>query len=99
MYIALTGCAASIYQMMRGIIVVITASLSVLVLKRKQYCHHWTSLLLIVIGVFIVGVVGILESNKGDEKSSTFLSIILLLMSQVFISLQLISEEMIIEGY
>lgn len=35
MFIALTQCAASVYQMMRGAIVVITALFSVLFLKRK----------------------------------------------------------------
>lgn len=35
MFIALTQCAASVYQMMRGIIVVITAILAVVFLGRK----------------------------------------------------------------
>ena len=35
MYIALTECAASVYQMMRGFIVVFTAALTVCFLKRK----------------------------------------------------------------
>lgn len=35
MFVALTQCAASVYQMMRGIIVVITAGMSVLFLGGK----------------------------------------------------------------
>ena len=39
MFIALTQCAPSVYQMCRGVIVVITAFFSVVFLKRKQYAH------------------------------------------------------------
>ena len=51
MFIALTMVPPSVYQMMRGIIVVITALLSIIFLNRKLYRHHWTSL------AFIVGCV------------------------------------------
>ena len=59
MFVALTMCAASIYQMMRGIIVVVTAGMAMAFLGRKQYFHHFFSLFLIVAAVAIVGVVGI----------------------------------------
>lgn len=52
MFISLTMVPAAVYQMMRGIIVVITAFLSVVFLKKKLYRHHWTSLIFIVLGVF-----------------------------------------------
>jgi drug/metabolite transporter (DMT)-like permease len=100
MYVALTNCAASVYQMMRGIIVVMTAFLSVTFLKRKQYAHHWLSLFSIVAGVAIVGVCGISAGTNDDGESVTSVSgIILLLGSQIFISLQLVTEEKILEGY
>lgn len=51
MFIALTMVPPSVYQMMRGIIVVITALLSIIFLNRTLYRHHWTSLAFIVIGV------------------------------------------------
>jgi drug/metabolite transporter (DMT)-like permease len=60
MFFALTGCAASVYQMMRGIIAVITGLMSVIFLKRKLYRHHWTGLILITLGCAIVGVVALL---------------------------------------
>lgn len=40
---------------MRGIIVVITAIMAVVFLKKKLYIHHWLSLLSIVLGVSLVG--------------------------------------------
>jgi len=45
--------------MMRGIIVVITAFLSMIFLGRKQYRHHWTAIFLIILGVAEVGWVAI----------------------------------------
>jgi drug/metabolite transporter (DMT)-like permease len=42
--------------MMRGIIVIITAVMAVVFLKRKLYRHHWTSLAILIFGVIIVGL-------------------------------------------
>lgn len=70
MFIALTQCAASIYQMMRGIIVVITAGMAMIFLGRKQYIHHWLSLITIVLGVFIVGLVGVTMSTKSEDDGA-----------------------------
>lgn len=99
MYVALTMCASSVYQMMRGIIVVITSTMSVLFLGRKQYAHHWLSLFMIVLGVAIVGFVSVLRSDDSsdDDKDTTSLSgVILLLVSQCFIGVQYITEEKIL---
>jgi uncharacterized membrane protein len=93
MFVALTMCAASIYQMMRGIIVVITAGMAMVFLGKKQYLHHYVSLFAIVSAVSMVGLVGIAISNKladenpdSDEQTSVTkpLGIILLLISQCF---------------
>lgn len=84
MFVALTQCAASVYQMMRGIIVLITAILSILFLEKKQYCHHWSSLISIVAGVAIVGVVGIQMSKDDVDSDSTptsILGVVLLLVA------------------
>ena len=78
-------CAASVFQMMRGVIVVITAVMALVFLRKKQYAHHWISLFTIVLGVFIVGVVNIMASNKEDSSSTTTITgICLLLLSQCF---------------
>ena len=71
MFVALTQCAASVYQMMRGIIVVITAAMSILFLGAKQYTHHWIALFMIVAGVAIVGVVSVALGKKDDAADST----------------------------
>jgi len=55
--------------MMRGIIVVITAGMAMAFLGRKQYFHHYVSLLIIVAAVGSVGLVGIAISNKHKDDS------------------------------
>jgi drug/metabolite transporter (DMT)-like permease len=90
MFVALTQCAASVYQMMRGIIVVITAGMAMLFLKRPQYLHHFMSLFIIVGAVASVGLVGIAVSNKEQEgnpdgeATTTVLGVLLLLLAQCF---------------
>ena len=82
MFVALTQCAASIYQMMRGIIVLITAIMSIIFLGNKQYCHHWSSLFVIVAGVAVVGLIGVISSNndgESDKTPTTVTGIVLLL--------------------
>jgi drug/metabolite transporter (DMT)-like permease len=55
MFVALTMVPASVYQMMRGFIVIITALFSVWFLGRKLYIHHWCSLVVVFAGVALVG--------------------------------------------
>ena len=51
--------------MMRGIIVFITAMMAVTFLGERRYVHHWISLVFIVVGVAVVGIVSIyLEPKK-----------------------------------
>jgi drug/metabolite transporter (DMT)-like permease len=78
MNIALTMIPASVYQMLRGSIIIITAGMSILFLKRKLFIHHWSSITLIFIGVFLVGLASI-KSSSGEETKP--LGLILLIVS------------------
>jgi drug/metabolite transporter (DMT)-like permease len=102
MFLALTMIPASIYQMMRGLIVFVAAILSIIFLKRRFHRHHWTSLALVVGGVAIVGASPIIypEKNKddGDEKL-VYIGIILVVIAQLFAGGLMISEEMLLGDY
>lgn len=63
--VALTMVAGSVYQMMRGLKIAITAFMSVLFLKRKLYRHHWSSVVVIFVGLILVGVAVLTGSNSG----------------------------------
>ena len=84
--------------MVRVILVVIVAVLSRIFLGRKQHRHHWAGIALIVLGVTEVGWVQI--AYEGAEESGTAVyGIALLILSQLFIAGQLISEEKLLRNY
>ncbi len=108
MFVALTMVAASIYQMMRGLIVVIVALMSVIFLKRKLFRHHWTGAGCIVAGIIVVGVCSIIydDSEKkvsmfGEDESAgaEMIGIILLLASQFCAGTMMIIEEKLLGNY
>lgn len=102
MFIALTMVPASVYQMMRGFINVVTPLLSIIFLKKKQYIHHWVAIICIVLGVAEVGWVAIAfedsEEEAGSAGSVSF-GIILLLIAQLFTGTMFIVEEYFIGDY
>jgi drug/metabolite transporter (DMT)-like permease len=85
--------------MMRGLIVVICAFFSIIFLKRKQYRHHWTGIVLIVFGVAEVGYVAIAAGSSSDTNGSVALGILLLIVSQLFNGTMFIVEEKLLSSY
>ncbi len=83
--IALTMVAGSVYQMIRGIKIVITAFFSIVFLKRKLYRHHWTSVAIIFIGLILVGVAVLTGGSSGGIRTEP-LGIVLLVLGAVFTS-------------
>ena len=102
MYVALTMVAASVFQMLRAMIIIITACMSIIFLKRKLYRHHWSSMGIITAGVFLVGLAVYLaqDSNSDTETSPTSpLGVGLILLAQVFGAAMFISEEKLLSNY
>lgn len=99
MMISLTMVPASVYQMMRGFIVVITALFSIVFLKRRLYRHHLLGVILIVLGVGEVGYVAIAAGGDDDTQGSVGLGILLLIVSQCFAGTQFVTEEKLLSGY
>jgi drug/metabolite transporter (DMT)-like permease len=62
---------SSIYQMMRGGVIIVTAILSVCFLKRSLYSHHYFGIFLCFLGISAVGVSGYFASQaEGDAGVS-----------------------------
>lgn len=101
MFIALTMTPASVYQMMRGSVTVITAIFSIIFLKRTLYRHHWTGLALIVLALCEVGYISIAFSKDDNDNlvGSVALGIILLILAQLFAAALFIVEEYFIGDY
>lgn len=62
-FVGLIMCPPSVYQMMRGSIVVITALFTIVFLKRRLYRHHLAGVLCIVFGEIAVGIASISSAS------------------------------------
>ncbi len=88
---------ASVYQMMRGGLIFITAMSAIIFLKARLHRHHWTALVAIIAGVVLVGLSSIL--NTDSSNSNVVLGISLLLLSQIFSATHWIIEEKILRTH
>jgi len=88
--------------MMRGVIVLITAFMSIIFLKRILYKHHWTALVFIIGGIALVGIAATLFSNGGggdEEDKHPVIGIILMIAAQFFHGGMYIAEEKFFGDY
>jgi len=95
--IALLWVPASIWQMMRGSIIIFGAILSKIFLKRVLRLHHWIGVSVVVIGLFLVGLSGFLGSR--DTKLNPFfpIGLIFVIGAQLIAASQMIIEEMLLK--
>jgi len=99
MFVALTMTPASVYQMMRGFINVVTPFLSIIFLKRKQYIHHWFGVVFIVVGVCGVGAVAMAYPTEDNSHGSVGLGILLVIIAQFFTGGLFVVEEYFLGDY
>lgn len=97
--IGLSLVAASVYQMMRGMVVVIAAFYSILFLGRKYHRHHWTGLFLITSGIALVGYGGMRASSSSGDSQTSFLGIAMIILAQFFTAAIGITEEKLFTKY
>lgn len=95
-FFALSRVAASVYQMMRAFMIVVTATFSVLFLKKKYYVHHMIGISLVIGGVIIVGTVTIHASK--NQGTTDPVGILFLIIAQFFSGGLMVTEEKLIKG-
>ncbi|XP_071161412.1 solute carrier family 35 member F6-like [Mytilus edulis] len=88
---------ASVWQMLRGSIIIFAGILSKIFLKRKLRVVHWCGMLVTMIGLVLVGCSSVFKSQHTAEGSKTILGIILILASQVVSASQMVIEEMFLK--
>jgi len=71
MYMGLTMTDASVFQMLRGSVVIFTGVLSVVFLGRKLQRFHWAGMFLVLIGVAVVGYASISSSTEDATPAPT----------------------------
>ncbi|KAG9303144.1 hypothetical protein G9A89_005102 [Geosiphon pyriformis] len=113
MNVGLIYTSASVYQMLRGAVVLFTGIFSVVFLKRTLLAYHWFSLFLVVLGVTIVGMSSILFPPKKPSdlivipssiselpnSSEALIGVLLVLIAQLFTASQFVLEEKIMLKY
>lgn len=101
MYLGLTMTYASVFQMLRGSVVIFTGILSVLFLKRRLYGFHWLGMFLVLVGAAIVGLASVLFGKSDDSKDSSkvLLGNVIIIVAQIVVAVQMVVEEKFLTGY
>lgn len=107
MNVGLILTSASVYQMLRGAVVIFTGLFSYLFLNRRLRGYEWLSLVMVVVGVGIVGLSSVLfpqkkpsaEAEEAEFDYSSLLGVGLVLGAQLFTASQFVIEEKILARY
>ncbi len=103
MYVGLSLTDASIFQMLRGSVVIFTGVFSVVFLKRKLRFHHWFGMALVLIGTAAVGtaskVCPATGAGAAAAASKAALGNTLIIIAQIIVAVQMVVEEKFIGGY
>ncbi|KAG0283143.1 hypothetical protein BGZ96_012481 [Linnemannia gamsii] len=112
MNVGLIYCAASVYQMLRGALVIFTGLLSVIFLGRRLLPYEWFALFTIVAGIATVGLASVVtpasndlignaepDSDEAIQAAKAILGIFLVLFAQIFTATQFVVEEKFLSGY
>lgn len=108
--VGLISVAASVFQMLRGVVIIFTAVYSVIFLKNRSILarDRIFGLVMVFLGVSIVGASPILFSSKdasssnSSENSDSWRAIfgtIMILLAQAIAALQFTFEESLLEKY
>lgn len=99
MNIGLIFIPASIWQLMRGSMIVFSSIFSVVFLKRKLHGYNWFGVLVAVIAMVMVGAACIesgAESSKDTSKQA--LGIIMVVLAQIIQAAQIVIEEFLLSN-
>lgn len=94
MNIGLMFTSASIFQMLRGSIVIFTGIVSTIFLNVRYNFNQWLSLMIIFLGITVVGT-----SHFTTTGDNTVIGILLIISAQIFSASQYVLEEKILVKY
>lgn len=100
MNIGLLYIHASVWQMLRGAMILFSSIFSAFILKRPTYLYMWMSVVLIIIALVIVGVSAVLSTGVSDStvtQGQVILAIFLVIIAQVIQAGQIVIEEFILK--
>lgn len=102
-FVGLLYNSASVWQMLRGSMIVFSALLSVFVLGKKLHRFHWFGVLLCCAAIVVVGVANFMGSDEasgnGASPGMVILGMVLIVIGQVIQASQVVAEEWLLRGY
>jgi drug/metabolite transporter (DMT)-like permease len=93
----------SVFQMLRGSMVIFSAILSIIFLKRHIHAYEWFSIGITTIALVCIGTAGIFIPTVGQTEeeeftaSQKFLGCVLVILSQLVQAGQIVTEEFILK--
>jgi len=92
MYVGLNLTFASVFQMLRGAVVIFTGILSMVFLRQKLQLFHWLGMLLVLGGLSLVGLAS-LQSKDSANAPNPLVGDILIIAAQLVVAVQVVVEE------
>lgn len=101
MNIGLFYLDASIWQMLRGSMVIFSAIMTIIFLKRKYYCYHWIGITLVTIGLVTVSASSFMKTKDTPTNATAgevVMSICLVVGAQIIQASQIVIEEYLLKN-
>jgi len=98
MTIGLGLIASSVYQMLRGSLILFTTLFSFIFLKTRFARHNYFGIFLVVFGLTLVGVSSIATSHD-DSSNNALAGFFFVIFAQIFTAAQFILEENFMKSY
>lgn len=93
MYIGLSWTYASIFQMLRGSVMIFTGIFSVMFLGRRLKKYNWFGMFVVLIGLTLVGVSSIMGPSDSASAPNPVGGVIVILAAQLVQATQMVVEE------
>eukprot|EP00737_Agarophyton_chilense_P004485 gb/GEZJ01005679.1/.p1 GENE.gb/GEZJ01005679.1/~~gb/GEZJ01005679.1/.p1 ORF type:complete len:483 (-),score=57.62 gb/GEZJ01005679.1/:143-1591(-) len=87
----------SVYQMLRGAMLVWTAILSIVFLKRRLTTLNYAGIVLCVVGIVMVGLANIWVEQSSASRNEIIFGITVILVGQVLQAAQTVMEEFLLQ--
>jgi drug/metabolite transporter (DMT)-like permease len=97
MTIGLGLIASSVYQMLRGSLIIFTTIFSIIFLKSKFHRHNYLGITVVVSGLTLVGIASL--GGSSDDSNNAVVGFTLVIFAQLFTATQFIIEENFMKKY
>jgi drug/metabolite transporter (DMT)-like permease len=97
--------SASVFQMLRGSMIIFSACLSVIFLRKKLHSYHWAGVGICCLAIVLVGYSNMMASSAAGATSTSIpqskvvFGMALIVLGQVIQASQVVLEEKLLRGY